>query len=277
MLRGLYTAGAGMISQQRNQEMLSNNIANVNTPGFKADQGSLRTFPNMLIQAMGTDHQFPGRRSPVIGELATGVYMQERTPNFRQGDLMETTNSTDIALLQGETPIDEESGLPGMLAFQIQNDDGDIRYTRNGDFTVDSDGFLTMGTGHYVLDTDGAPIEVGNEDFRVNQSGEIFTDDADEVFLGQIDIMLIPDPGLLVKEGSGFLRYDGDEAIASAIGNDDVLYQLQQGYLERSNVDAGQTMTQMMAALRNFEANQKVLQAYDQSLERAVNDIGRIR
>lgn len=276
MLRGLYTAGAGMISQQRKQEMMTNNMANVNTPGYKADQGSLRTFPNMLIQAKGTDHRISGR-SPVIGELSTGVYMQERTPNFRQGDLMETTNSTDIALLQAQTPIDEETGLPAMLAFQVQNDEGEPRFTRNGDFTVDSDGFLTMGTGHYVLGVDGDPIEVGNEDFTVNQNGEIFTDDAEEVFLGQLDVMLIPNPGLLVKEGNGFLRYDGDEDIVSIVDDEEILYQLQQGYLERSNVDAGQTMTEMMAALRNFEANQKVLQAYDQSLERAVNDIGRIR
>ncbi|AOM81607.1 flagellar hook-basal body protein [Salisediminibacterium beveridgei] len=276
MLRGLYTAGAGMISQQRKQEMLTNNMANVNTPGYKADQGSLRTFPNMMIQAMGTDHQISGR-SPIIGELSTGVYMQEGTPNFRQGDLRETNNSTDIALLQADTPIDDETGLPAMLAFQVQNDDGEPRYTRNGDFTIDSDGFLTMGSGHYVLGVDGDPIEVGNENFRVNQNGEIFTDDAEEELLGQLDVLLIPDSGQLVKEGNGFLRYDGDEEIASIVGDDDILYQLQQGYVERSNVDAGQTMTEMMAALRNFEANQKVLQAYDQSLERAVNDIGRLR
>lgn len=265
-----------MISQQRKQEMLTNNMANVNTPGYKADQGSLRTFPNMLIQAMGTDHKISGR-SPIIGELSTGVYMQEGTPNFRQGDLKETNNSTDIALLQADTPIDEDSGLPAMLAFQVQNDDGEPRYTRNGDFTIDSDGFLTMGSGHYVLGVDGEPIEVGNEDFRVNQNGEVFTDDADEVFLGQLDVMLIPDSGQLVKEGNGFLRYEGDEDIVSIVEDDEILYQLQQGFVERSNVDAGQTMTEMMAALRNFEANQKVLQAYDQSLERAVNDIGRLR
>src|SRR5690554_8122228 len=100
MLRGLYTAGSGMIAQQRRQEMLTNNLANANTPGYKADQASLRSFPNQLIKALGTDHmQKYGTNR--VGELSTGVYMQERTPNFRQGDINETRNNTDIAILQG--------------------------------------------------------------------------------------------------------------------------------------------------------------------------------
>lgn len=273
MLRGLYAAGSGMIAQQRKQEMLTNNLSNINTPGFKGDQASLRTFPNMLITAMGTDH---GRTHGTnrVGVLSTGAYMQERTPNFSQGDLQETGNNTDVALLQSIVPTDEETGQDAMLVFETQNDDGDTRYTRNGNFTIDSQGFLTNASGHYILGTDGEPINAQNENIIINSDGEVLT--ADEDLLGQINVSVVTDPGQLVKEGEGLFRYDGDNEVVTAVANDEVTYQLQQGFIERSNVDASQTMTEMMTALRAFEANQKVLQAYDQSMERAVNDIGRI-
>ncbi|MDG5787286.1 flagellar hook-basal body protein [Evansella sp. AB-P1] len=273
MLRGLYTAGAGMIAQQRRQEMLTNNMANADTPGFKADKASLRSFPNQLLQAMGTNHtQKYGTNR--IGELSTGVYLQEKTPNFRQGDIQETFNTTDMALLQSVVPQDEETGQDAMLAFVVQNSDGETRYTRNGNFTFDGQGFLTTSHGHYVLDINGEPINVGSEDFRVSRNGEVF--DINDEVIGQMNVSVIPDPTQLVKEGNGLLRYDGENDIVTALGNEEVTFQIAQGFVERSNVDASQTMTEMMNALRSFEANQRVLQAYDRSLERAVNDVGRI-
>ncbi|SDO07426.1 flagellar hook-basal body protein [Alkalicoccus daliensis] len=271
MLRGLYTAGAGMIAQQRKQEMLTNNMSNIETPGYKADQASMRKFPNMLIQALGTQQNGPG--SSVVGELTTGVYLQEQTPNFRQGDMQETGNNTDIALLQALVPVNE-AGEEAMLAYEVQNEAGEVRYSRNGNFAVDAQGFLTTPAGYYVQGTDGEPINTGNENFRVDEAGNVLG--AEDELLGQINIAVIPDPVQLVKEGQGLLNYEGEEEIVTAVNNAEVTYQLQQGFVERSNVDAQQTMTEMMNAMRTFEANQKMLQAYDQSLERAVNDIGRI-
>ncbi|GAE28498.1 flagellar basal-body rod protein FlgF [Halalkalibacter wakoensis JCM 9140] len=271
MLRGMYGAAAGMIAQQQRQEMLTNNLANANTPGFKADQASLRSFPNMLIKAMNTQ----GQRgpAPTIGELTTGVYLQERMPNFRQGDLMETSFNTDVALLQSMMP-ETESGRPGALFYTMQNENGEIRYSRNGNLTVDGQGFLTSAVGHYVLDTAGQPVQVGNEEFRVNPQGVIFTQDGAQV--AQLNVVYAEDPMQLVKEGDGLLRFEGEGELPTAIGNGAIAYQLQQGFLERSNVDAQATMTEMMNAYRSFEANQRVLQAYDQSLEKAVNEVGRI-
>ncbi|MFA9560205.1 flagellar hook-basal body protein [Evansella sp. AB-rgal1] len=272
MLRGLYAAGAGMIAQQRRQEMLSNNIANANTPGYKADQASLRAFPNQLIQAMGTG-QSRVTGSYRVGELTTGVYMQEKIPNFRQGDIQETYNTTDIAILQGVMP-QNEAGQSAVLVYNIENNEGELRFTRNGNFTIDGNGFLTTSQGNYILDTDGNRIDVGNENFQVRANGEII--DGNEQFIAQLNVSMVQDPTQLVKEGSGLLRYDGENEVVSAINNPNVTFQLQQGFLERSNVDAAQTMTEMMSALRSFEANQRVLQAYDRSMERAVNDVGRI-
>ncbi|MBU8905919.1 flagellar hook-basal body protein [Desertibacillus haloalkaliphilus] len=275
MLRGLYGSAAGMFTQQRRQEMLTENLANANTPGFKADRASIRTFPNMLIQAQNTSN-LPPNRSHYVGELSPGAYLQERIPNFAQGDLNETGNNTDIALLQGNIPINEETGRAGALFFTVEHEDGNARYTRNGNLAVDGQGFLTTSAGHYILDTAGERIEVGNEQFTVNRNGVVSTAAGAEI--AQIEVAFSEDPALLVKEGDGLLRLEADEldALPTAIGNDEISYQLQQGFIERSNVDAGQTMTEMMQAFRAFEANQKVLQAYDQSLDKAVNEVGRI-
>ncbi|NEU30387.1 flagellar hook-basal body protein [bacterium LRH843] len=272
MLRGMYGAAAGMITQQQRQEMLTNNIANANTPGFKADQASLRTFPNMLIQAMGTNKQADGQ-AKVVGALATGVYLQERMPNFRQGDLMETGNTTDIALLQGIMP-QTESGRPGALFFTVQDEGGEVRYSRNGNFTIDGQGFLTTTEGHYILDIEGRRVQVDNEEFALNDAGMITRQDG--TFIGRLNVVYAEDPMQLVKEGSGLLRYTGEGTLPSATDNDEITYKLQQRFLERSNVDAAQTMTEMMQAYRSFEANQRILQAYDQSLDKAVNEVGRI-
>ncbi|OIJ11720.1 flagellar biosynthesis protein FlgC [Anaerobacillus alkalilacustris] len=272
MIRGFYTSAAGMIAQQRRQEMLTNNLANANTPGFKADDASLRSFPNMLVKAMGGDNR-PLGNSHHVGELSTGVYLQEKTLNFRQGDIHETNNSTDIALFQGVVPVNEETGRPGALFFTVENNNGDTRYTRNGSFTVDGQGFLTTGEGFYVLDNNGDRIQVANEDFRVSREGIIFNDVGE---ITQLNVAFVENPNLLVKEGNGLLRYEGEEPVGTAVGNGAITYQLQQGFIERSNVDATQTMTDMMTAFRAFEANQRVLQAYDRSMEKAANEIGRI-
>ncbi|WP_100405696.1 flagellar hook-basal body protein [Bacillus solitudinis] len=273
MLRGMYGAAAGMIAQQQRQEMLTNNLTNANTPGYKADQASLRAFPNMLLKAMDTASATPGR-APYIGELTTGVYLQERMPNYRQGDIQETNNSTDIALLQGVLPP-TESGQPGGLFYTVQDANEELRYTRSSNFTLDGEGYLTTTEGFYVLGTDGQRLQVDNDEFRVSENGMITS--AEGAALGQINVVYADNPMLLVKEGNGLLRLESEEGpLPTAIGNGAISFQLQQGFIERSNVDASQTMTEMMSAYRSFEANQRILQAYDQSMEKAVNEIGRI-
>ncbi|SDI46428.1 flagellar hook-basal body protein [Natribacillus halophilus] len=270
MIRGFYQAASGMMTQQRQTEKLEDNLANVHTPGHKADHGAIRTFPNMLIQSMNSDG--PGMNNGTIGELATGVYMQERAPDIQQGDLRETGVGTDVALLQGVLEPEEETGEPGMLFFAAQDDSGDVQYTRNGNFTVDGEGFLTTSQGHYILGTDGEPLEVENEWFTLASNGEITMDT--EEYVGQLEVVYAADPQQLIKSGEGLLQNEGEAEMVSAVDNDDYPYDLQQQFLEQSNVDVGQTMADMTRAFRQFEANQTVLQAYDQNLQRTANDIG---
>lgn len=267
MLRGFYTAASGMISQQRQQEALGNNVANVNTPGYKADQTALRAFPELLMRQMGTANKVPTTKelniqlNRPIGSLHTGVYMQEMIPNFVQGDVKETGITSDLALVNGELP-DEQ----GNLFFTVQNENGEVRYTRNGNFTVDGQGFLVTNDGYYVLDQAGNPIQTGGLDFDVTKDG-IVQVDGQNILLG---ISYVADANTLVKEGNGLFNGDGAPVPA------DATFQVQQGFLERSNVDALQSMTDMMQAYRMFETNQKVLRAYDESMGKAVSEIGRI-
>ncbi|MFD1852153.1 flagellar hook-basal body protein [Oceanobacillus bengalensis] len=266
MLRGFYTAASGMLSQQRTQEALANNIANMNTIGYKADQTTLRAFPELLLQQSGSQN-IPtknGLNLPVqhtIGSINTGVYVQETIPNFSQGDLKETGLTSDLAIVQGGLP--DETGA---LFFTVQNEAGEPRYTRNGNLTVDGQGFLTTNQGHYVLDQAGNPIQTNGMEFTISPEGLLQTPEQTV----QLGIAYVANANDLVKEGNDLFNGEAGAVPPGAT------YSVKQGFLEQSNVDALQTMTDMMTSYRLFETNQRVLKAYDESMGKAVSEIGRI-
>ncbi|TCT26432.1 flagellar hook-basal body protein [Melghiribacillus thermohalophilus] len=216
MLRGYYTAASGMLSQQRRQEVLSNNMSNVLTPGYKAEQTTVRAFPEMLIERMES-HKLPVKNSghipfsSRIGALNTGAYVHETLPTFTQGSLRETGFSTDFAIINGELP-DEN----GYLFFTVENEDGTLRYTRNGNFTVDSEGFLVTSHGHYVLDENGERIQTGSEEFAVNSSGVIELGDGTTANLG---IAYYLDQSNFVHEGNSLFRFEPDTPLNARAQN----------------------------------------------------------
>ncbi|MDV6378254.1 flagellar hook-basal body protein [Sporosarcina sp. GW1-11] len=273
MFRGFYTVGSGMIAQQRRTEMLSNNIANASTPGYKAEQSSIRAFPEMLMSRLDatrvpTEKGLHFKGLTPVGELSTGVYMQETLPQFAQGQLRETELKTDIALIDGPMDVNEETGIVGTVFFTLAGENGDQYYTRNGNFNVNAEGFLTNPSGLFVLDTAGNRIELPNDDIRITQEGVVFSGDRQVATLG---IAYSDEPDTLLKRDNGL--FNTADGLALPAGG---RYSMQQGYLEDSNVDAARAMTDMLAAYRAFEANQKVLQAYDRSMEKAVNEVGRV-
>ena len=270
MLRGLYTASAGMISQQRKMETLSNNMANANTPGFKSDQTALRSFPELLLhridqQNIPTKQPMKFNQTMPIGGLNTGVYLQETAPNFRQGDPHQTGVNTDMMIMQ-------QPGEPGAVFFTIEHADGTPRYTRNGNFALDAQGFLTTNGGQYVLDTNNNRIQIPTREFTLTPNGTIQIEGTPITSLG---LAYAENPSSLIKEGHGVYRLPADAAIQALPGANNN-FQVLQKHLERSNVDTGQTMSEMMSAFRAFEANQKIIQAYDQTMQKAANEIGRI-
>ncbi|GGJ74532.1 flagellar hook-basal body complex protein FlhO [Anoxybacillus voinovskiensis] len=278
MLRGFYTAAAGMLAQERRVEMLTNNIANANTPGYKADEAALRAFPEMLLSRLeeGTIPVQERRslsKKTTIGPISTGVYMQEMMPNFAQGDLKETDQPTDLALVNGTIPTDAATGKKGTLFFVVQNETGDVRYTRNGNFTLDAQGYLTTNDGFYVLDENNTRIQLTGTNFTVAPDGTI-TENNRRV--ARINVAFAANESAVAKEGNGLFRSENG-LLPSAIGNGNVTYEVKQRFLERSNVDVARSMTDMMSAYRAFEANQKILQAYDRSMDKAANEIGRLK
>lgn len=285
MFRGLYTATSGMMAHNRKQQILTNNLANANTPGFKQDQSVLRAFPAQLIQAVDmsssvTNGSRVATGQKIIGSINTGVYTQEGIPSFLQGPLKETGNTTDFALLDELLPINPETQAKGTMVFAVALDDNQIRYTKNGQFTIDQNGFLTTSEGNRVLNQNLEPIQVNSKDFKVLDNGQIAFANGlgtnDRLWIGYTD-----EPQQFIKEGHRLFRWGGNPgAEPQFVDNVGLLNNtgsfVKQGFVEQSNVDVTQTMTEMITTYRGFESNQKVIQAYDRSMEKTVNEIGRI-
>lgn len=287
MLRGLYTAASGMIAQQRRHDTVTNNIANLNTPGYKAMTATIRSFPDMLVAAM----EGSGNRASPIGKLTTGVFAEESRVSFRQGDLVETNRAQDLALvadIQVPGAIFDESGKyvdeQGNVTYQPQvfftvlSPDGEQQYTRDGSFRTASDGTLITAEGDPVLGLDGQPIVINDswDNIAVGMDGTLYDKQLGLPIPGaQLMLTVVENPNLLIREGYKRFRYEGPPGGIRQIQPGDRV-EIRQGFLERSNADPTQSLVDLMSALRIYEANQKVIQFYDDSLRRAVNDIGKV-
>ena len=277
MFKGFYTVASGMIAQQRRTELLTNNISNARTPGFKEDQSTIRSFPDMLMSSInstniptenGLHHMYANQ----TGGINAGIYMQETLANYQQGQLLETELATDFALMNGQMPVNAD-GVEGTVMFCLQHPGGGEAYTRNGNFTVDAQGYLVSAQGLYVLNDNGQRMQVNNDDFTLTADGMIMSGDAQ---VGRVGVAYAANPEVLMKQDNGLFRLDGGANLPTAYGVQGVAFSMQQKYVESSNVDTGRAMTELMTAYRAFEANQKVLQAYDRSMEKAVNEIGKV-
>lgn len=283
MFRGIYTATSGMVASSRKQEMLTHNLSNAQTPGYKQDHTVLRAFPDILMhrirdeQGLNVEGQMSFQGTAPLGVLHTGVYAQEGIPLFNQGDLRETGRAFDLALAD-QYIYNPDTEQRGYVFFAVQTGQGETRYTRNGQFALDAQGYLTTSEGYYVLDSQGERIELAG-DFRITEDGRIFQliDDIAEE-LGRLGLAYTEEPQQLVKEGNSLYRMEG-AALQDITGLDFInpaMFQVKQGFLEGSNVDVTTTMTEMLSSYRLYEANQKILQAYDRNLEKTVNEVGRV-
>ncbi|MFD0696801.1 flagellar hook-basal body protein [Paenibacillus sp. GCM10027628] len=297
MLRGLYTAASGMISEQRRHDTITNNIANINSPGFKQGNALSRSFPEMLISTIRGGQ---GASTAPLGKLNTGVFSEENISLHTQGDLQETQNPFDFALVSNiQVPgvTFDSSGksvnADGTRTFQPQalftvlDANGEQRYSLNGKFTVDTAGDLVNANGNLVVGRDGQPIRLIDgtgqpiHAFKVTDKGEFLDSNGQQLVdaAGRpIGLMLsrAENPNLLLREGNGLYRINpGDEATITQVAAGDQV-EVRQGFVERSNVDSAQSMVDMMSALRAYEANQKVIQFYDKSMDKAANEVGRV-
>lgn len=189
-----------------------------------------------------------------LGHLSYGIRSSEVRTNFEQGQLKPTENSFDLA-------------LRGKGFFCIETPEGE-RYTRSGDFTKDSEGYLVTKEGYRVLGELGY-IQLSGSNMTVNEKGEVY---ADSQRIDRLKLADFSDYAVLRKEGNGLMRVvEGVEAetvTAEAV--------LQQGFLESSNVNSVKEMVDMMTMLRAYEANQKMIKIQDELLGRAVTEIARL-
>lgn len=249
MIRGLYTAASGMLASQNQSDVIADNLANLRTPGFKEETSSLRAFPDMLISRMGGDSQ--GAAPPaVLGTLGTGVAVDPTTRLNLAGNLESTGLSTDMA-------------LTGNGYFVVQTPQGE-RYTRNGRFQLGSGGMLQTSDGYPVVGDQGA-VGPLSQNFTVGADGTV-TDGGKTV--AQLRLVDVP-ANALVREGNSL--YSSTQPATQAAGAE-----VHQGILESSNVDSASQMVDMISVMRAYEANQKVIQTEDSTLDKAVNEVGKV-
>ena len=260
MIRALYTAVTGMITGEAKQNVVTNNIANSNTNGYKAENLSVKSFDDVLIQ--NYDKTVNGRNTKnIIGSLSQGSKIDGVNTDFTQGILQSTDKATDFA-------------IEGKGFFTVQRNNGISTknyYTRTGDFHVDGSGYLVTDSGDKVLGKNKTtkviePIFVGDGKLQADKYGNVSVNGKS---LCKFDTVDFKDYNAIKKVGDNL--YDA----ASPIQNANVT--VRQGSLEKSNVNVTSEMVSMMEIMRNFESNQKVLQAIDETLGKAVNDVGTVK
>ena len=212
MIRGLYTSATGMITLQKKLENVSNNLANIETGGFKKQELIARAFDDVNIANRSNS---PDGRLRPIGTMQLGVMVDDIYTDFEQGLLKETNNPLDMA-------IDGE----GFFTVQLPN--GEYAYTRDGGFRLDSEGRLTAGNGCLVLDRDLNSITVGTEDFQVTGDGTIVLPGGRRV---QLNIVTFLDLQALHRLGENMY------AVAAGAPAPADQYVVRQGFLEQSNVN----------------------------------------
>ena len=259
MLRGLYTAGWGMMSRNKNMDVVSNNLANVDTNGFKRDDFIFESFPEVLV---GRINDGRGQINPtrIVGDASLGADVGEVFTNHEMGGFKSTQRSLDMA-------IEGQNG-----AFFTIDVDGEEHFTRNGAFSLNQDGFLVTMNGDLVLGEDG-PIQIESDDFIVSSNGEIRVDDE------LIDTLLIQgfdDTRDLIKRGENLFAVNPEVEDPVLIEEDDATWSIRQGFIETSNVNIIKEMVNMVEVARAYESNQKVVHSMDEIIQKAVNEVGRV-
>jgi len=258
LIKGLYTAAAGMMTQMVRQDVVANNLANVSTAGFKKSTTITGAFPEMLMSRLGEVKTDPsGRRIAqkpvVIGTVGTGAAVSNIHTDYSLGHLKGTSNYTDLA-------------LGGDGYFAVETPEG-IRYTRSGEFKIsitEDGGMLTTSHGFPVLDINDEPIYIEGE-FSVDSRG-IITYENEEY--AQIGVYRMENPQEWDKLGDNLFNAPAPERV----DNPDI----KQGFLEQSNANAVEEMVTLISVVRAYEALQKVVQAEDELNQVAIDEVGRV-
>lgn len=257
MIRGLWTAATGMSAQQLNLDVISNNLANVNTTGFKKSRAEFQDLIYQTLRNAGTETA-AGQQIPSGIQIGMGVKPISVQKMFTQGDYAQTNRTLDLAI--------EGEGFFKVLR------NGEEFYTRAGSFKLDSNGTIVDAEGNPLL----PEFSVPEESVRINidSGGNITALDSagDELATGRIALVRFQNQGGLFAQGKNL--YSPTQASGDPIeGNpgEEGFGSIAQGFLEMSNVDVVTEMVNMIVAQRGYEINSKAIQSADEMLSIATN------
>lgn len=282
MYQGFYNLTSGMLTQSRNLNVISNNMVNIQTAGYKSDTMVSTTFQEEMLIRTGA--QYKENAQPLA--TTSKIKAADRTyTNYVQGSFDQTEGVFDFA-------------LSGNGFFCVQTADGE-RYTRNGAFYVDQEGYLSLAEAGRVLSVDNQPILITDENFNVDergnitaliQTGETDADDdygygeygedeggasgLEQVSFGQLKVVDFADYNQLHKEDNGLFSTGQAQTLLNQpdAPQTPVLWKM----LEKSNVNMVQEMTSMMSAQRALQSAAQVLKMYDQVMSKASSEVGRL-
>ncbi len=249
MTRGVYTAAAGMLANQAAQDTIAQNLANAATTGYKEDVPRFESFLSQPVSRLSPADQ------AALGTLGSGAGLKDVTTNFAQGGLQASGNPLDVA-------------LTGDAALVIQTPGGP-RLSRDGSLSLNAQGTLIQtNTGQPVLGDGGRTLSVPaqTKSIIISQTGDVT---ADGVNLGRLQLAALSSDVNPVKVGDNLYAVS---TIRPAAGTSTV----RQGFLEGSNVSIVKEMVSMIAIMRAYETNQKMLQAEDDTTGKATNEVGKL-
>ena len=266
MVRSLWTGATGMIAQQLNVDNISNNLANVNTTGYKSEAMEFKSLLYQTVQTKTTTAN--GENKPIGAEVGLGVRNSSITSIFTQGSLLESSGPANFA-------------IDGNGFFGIRGDDGNTYYTRNGHFVfaVGNNGMtLTTSDGLPVLNSSGEPIVLDSDavvsKVTISKDGTLYypDDKGNPQSLGiTIGLWQFNNPAGLSKEGDSLYSVTAASGAAMNEASNTNLTKssLKQGYLEGSNVQIADEMVNLIVAQRAYEMNSKVITTSDEMLQQA--------
>ncbi|MCE5286561.1 MAG: flagellar basal-body rod protein FlgG [Pelosinus sp.] len=261
MMRALWTAGSGMAAQQANVDNIANNLANVNTTGFKKSRSDFEDLMYQTIRQAGATTG-PDNQVPTGIQIGLGVRQIATQKMYTSGSLQNTGNTLDVAITNGDSSF-----------FQIAMPDGSTAYTRDGSFKMDSQGRVTTSEGYLLVPNITIPAGGSTTNLTISQDGRVTMKINDQIQdLGQIQVAQFINPAGLESIGGNLLK----ETVASGtptLGNpgDNGAGSLAQKELEMSNVQVVDEMVNMIVAQRAYEMNSKAITTSDTMLEQAAN------
>ena len=257
MVKGLYTAYTGMINEQNRMDTLANNLANVDTTGFKKEGATSQAFGDILKYEIKDKSEYYLTKR--MGSTNPGVRIGENYTDWSEGALHETDNTFDLALAGN-----------GFFRIEFTDKEGNtsVKFTRDGSFTLNQQGELVTKDGDFVLNTAGTHIVLNPTlEASINNAGQIYQGNA---MIGTIATTDFADYNYLEHYGENL--WQTVEGATEQPANTRVL----SGYLEQSNVNTVEEMVNMIAIQRQYESNQRVITTIDGTLQIAANDLGRL-